>query len=165
MKSLKFILIGSVAFTSFVATADMKSDWQKKLDTYCAAMRRKDLKACTAIIKDNFSPDFKYIPLKGKTIGLEEWLGEAKMEMQMTEKVTKMSYKIDSVKQTKDTAVMKTTLKFEGLVKMDPKSKAGVMTGASSSDQKMVKKGGKWWIVEIKETSGKSTYNGKPMDM
>jgi hypothetical protein len=142
-----------------------KSDWQKKLDNYCAAMRRKDLKACTAIIKDNFSPDFKYIPLKGKTIGLDEWLAEGKMEMQVTEKVTMMSYKINSVKQGKDSAVMKTTLKFEGMVKMDPKAKAGIMTGNSSSDQKMVKKDGKWWIVEIKETSGKATYNGKPMNM
>ena len=164
MKIKNLLMLGAVLILgTTTAFADLKSDWQKKLDAYVAAMKRKDLKACTAIINENFSPDFKYIPLKGKTIGINEWLDLGKMEIEMTEKVTTMVYKIDSVKMDKDSAIMKTTLKFKGTVKMDPKGKAGVMTGLSTSDQKMVKKGGKWWITEIKETTGKSTYNGKPM--
>ena len=164
MKSSKYILVAAsavlIASSSF---ADLKSDWQKKLDAYVAAMKKKDIKACTAIINENFSPDFKYIPMKGKTIGIKEWLDLGKMEIDMTEKVTTMTYKIDKVTMGKDSATMKTTLKFEGTVKMDPKAKAGVMKGSSTSDQKMVRKGGKWWITEIKSTSEKTTFNGKPM--
>ena len=164
MKARRFMMFGAVlVLGTSAAFADMKSDWQKKLDAYCAAMKRKDLKACTAIIKENFSPDFKYIPLKGKTIGLDEWLSLGKMEMDMTEKVTRMSYTIDKVTMGKDSATMKTTIKFGGIVKMDPTSKAGIMKGSSTSDQKMVKKGEKWWITEIKATSEKTTFNGKPM--
>ncbi len=163
MKSLKFIVIGAIVLAGTSAFADLKSDWQKKLDSYCAAMKKKDLKTCTAIIKENFAPEFKYVPMKGKPTGLDQWLAEAKMEMGMTEKVTAMAFTIDKVTMGKDSAVMKTTIKFEGTVKMDPKSKAGVMKGNSTADQKMVKKGGKWWITEIKVTSEKATYNGKPM--
>ena len=152
------LLLGTSA-----AFADMKSDWQKKLDAYCAAMKRKDVKACMAIVKDNFSPDFKYIPMKGKTIGLKEWLDQGKMEIEMTEKVKTMVFTIDKVTMGKDSAVMKTTIKFDGTVKMDPKAKAAVMKGTSTADQKMVKKGGKWWITEIKATSEKTTLDGKPM--
>ena len=160
------MMVGSViVLGTGTAMADMKSDWQKKLDAYCAAMKRKDLKTCTAIIKENFSPDFKYVPMKGKTIGMKEWIDLGKMEMDMTEKVTRMTYVIDSVKTGKDSAMMKTTLKFEGMVKMDPKTKAGTMKVSSTSDQKMVKKGGKWWITEIKATGEKTTFNGKPMTM
>ena len=163
MKAKNLLMLGAVfVLGTTTAFADMKSEWQKKLNAYCAAMKRKDLKACTAIIKENFSPDFKYIPLKGKTISLDEWLGEAKMEMQMTEKVSTMAFTIDKVTMGKDSAMMKTTIKFEGTVKMDPKAKAGTMKGNSSADQKMVKKGSKWWITEIKVTSEKTTFNGKP---
>ena len=164
MKAKNLLMFGAVLLLgTTTAFADLKSDWQKKLDAYVAAMKKKDLKACTVIINENFSPDFKYIPMKGKTIGIKEWLDLGKMEIGMTEKVTTMTYKIDKVTMGKNSAVMKTTIKFEGTVKMDPKAKAGVMKGTSTSDQKMVKKGGKWWITEIKSTSEKTTFNGKPM--
>jgi hypothetical protein len=163
MKSHGVVLILAGLLVTTSAFADLKTDWQKKMDMYCAAQKRKDVKGATAIIKENFAPEFKFIPLKGKAIGLSEWLAQGKMEIEMSETVKAMSITISDVKMGKDSAMMKTVVAFEGTVKMDPKAKAGVMKVSSTAEQKMVKKGGKWWIAEIRQIAEKATYNGKPM--
>ena len=160
------VLLGAAALLiTTSAFADLKSDWQKKMDNFCAAQKRKDVKTCVTIIKNEFAPEFKFIPLKGKSINLSEWIAQSKMEIEMSGKVKHFTITINKVTMGKGgtTATMTTTVSYQGTVKMDPKAKEQVMKVLSDAEQKMVKKGDKWWILEIKQKNEKATLDGKPM--
>jgi hypothetical protein len=106
-----------------------------------------------------------FIPTHGSSVNLTKWIADEKMQVAMTEEVKSVSLHIDSVKMGRGAASMKVTLIYEGMTKINPKGKAGLLKYIATSDQSMVKKGGKWWIVKMKEDNSKTFFNGKPLAM
>ncbi|MBS1704131.1 MAG: hypothetical protein JST12_20885 [Armatimonadetes bacterium] len=161
----KFVAVALVAVIAVPGFADMKSEWQKKYDAYCAASIKKDMKAVEKSLRAVFAEDFKFIPKKGETVNLKQWIEKEKTEASMTEKVNSFSIKIESLKEGKDTATMKVSIHFSGKVKMSPGAKtSNLLKFDGTADQKLVKRSGRWWVVEMKEGDMKTTLDGKPFD-
>jgi len=161
MNAKKLVVLGAVLIVAASATADLRSDTQKQFDTYCAAVKNMDGKEIEKVLRDICAPDFKFVPTKGPVVGLTEWIGWEKMQISMTQSVKAVSLHVDSMKMGKGTATMKITLKYEGMTKMDPKGKVGLLKYTATSDETMVRKDGKWWITEMKEDNSKTMFNGK----
>ena len=165
MNKFKSVIFGSLVILACSALADLKSDTQKKFDSYCVAVKKKDPKAIEKALRDNFAPDFKFVPKKGQPIDLDHWITDEKSMASMTESVKSVTIHIDNVKMGKGSATMKVTLSYEGVAKMDPKGKAGLLKYVAVSDSTMTQKNGKWWITKMKEDSSKTWFNGKPVAM
>jgi hypothetical protein len=148
-----------------MAMANLREDTQKQLNKYCMAVKAKDAKGIERVLRNNFAPDFMFIPTHGSSVNLTKWIADEKMQVAMTEEVKSVSLHIDSVKMGRGAASMKVTLIYEGMTKINPKGKAGLLKYIATSDQSMVKKGGKWWIVKMKEDNSKTFFNGKPLAM
>jgi hypothetical protein len=159
----KTIILGAALLMAATAVADFKSDTQKKFDKYCAAVKKKDAKGIEKALRATFAPEFKFVPKKGKSINLSVWIEHEKMQIHMTESVKAVSLHADSLKMGKGTATMQVTLSYEGMAKIDPKAKAGLLKFVATSDQTMVQKDGKWWVTEMREGTSKTWFNGKPV--
>ena len=165
MKTKMLWSFGAVVAIVGSVGADIKSDWQKILDSYCTAAKKKDLKTADKIVRANFSKDFKFVSSKGVTQNLEEWIKGGHDEMNMTSKVNTFSLHIDSLKPGKATSEMMMTITFAGMVQLDPKGKPGEMKYVGKSATTLTKSGSKWLISKIVEKSGNTTFNGKPLKM
>lgn len=159
----KLITLALVSALTISAFADLKSDTQKRFDKYCAASKKMDIKGVEKALRDTFAPDFKFTPKKGQGFGLAEWIEHEKMQMTMTESVKSVKLHIDKVTMGKGTATMKVSMSYEGMAKMDPKGKAGLLKYVATSDLTMVQKNSKWWVSEMKEDKSSGTFNGKPI--
>ncbi|MHB8635751.1 MAG: nuclear transport factor 2 family protein [Fimbriimonadaceae bacterium] len=162
MNSKRLVVIGAVLVAAASSMADLRSDTQKQFDKYCAAVKRKDGKGIEKVLRANFAPDFKFIPKKGKSVNLSQWIADERMMISVTQTVISVSLHVDSMKMGKGAAAMTITLRYAGMAKMDPKGKTGLLKYVATSAQTMVRKNGKWWITELKEGNSKSTFNGKP---
>lgn len=164
MKSLKFIVVGVIALAGTSAFADLKSDWQKVLDKYVALNKKRDIKGFDAMVMKTFTEDFKFTSKGGQTMSRQQWIDQSHMEMKGTGKITKILFHADSIKvMDKDKALCKVSIIFDGMVQMDPKAKPVMMKSTASTDQILVKKGGKWWLQSMTNTKEAMTVNGKPM--
>jgi hypothetical protein len=163
MNIKKLVMFGAVLLAAASSMADLRSDTQKQFDIYCAAVKNKDGKAIEKVLRHNFSPDFEFVPKKGKNVNLTKWIEDEKMMVSMTQTVTAVSVHVDSMKIGKGSATMKITLSYEGMAKIDPKGKTGLLKYVATSDQTMVQKNGRWWVTEMKEDRSKTFFNGKPV--
>ena len=167
MKSLKFILVGTIVLAAAAIHADIKSEWQKKLDTYCALFKKKDNKGMEAILKENFSPNFKFMPMKGqgKPMNLKEWIDAQRSQLKMMDKCSEFTIHIDKTFGGKNVFHMATTIHMVCTAKLDPKGKPGTIKSESMADQILLKEGDKWVVAAINVISDKMTFNGKPVKM
>lgn len=160
----RLVLVPSFLLLATTSFADLKSDWQKTLDKYVVLNKNRDMKGLDAFIKDNFAPDFKFTPKKGQSMNRDQWIKQTHEEANMTGKITKVVFHIDSVKMmSKEKGLCKVSIVFEGSVSMDPKGKPSTIRATSKTDQVMVMKGGKWWIQSMTNTEESLTMDGKPV--
>lgn len=162
----KLFVLGCASILVSSAFADLKSDWQKTLDSYCTLMVKKDTKGMETLIRANFTKDFKFVRADKKTmIGLNQWIEQEVAQTNQAQKIKKMSIEINSVKMGKNTAEMATTIGFEGIMKLDPKGKPGTLAGHGKGSMTLVQQGGKWKISRIDEGKTSMTFNGQAIKM
>lgn len=149
-----FLLAG----TSF---ADAKTDLQKKLDAYCAAVKKKDVKAVERILRDTLSPQFVYVSGAGRPFMFSDWIGLQKQQVTLMDKVTSMSIHIDSLKIVNGTAAMTTTSHFVGTIKDGPNMKPEARAFEGRSEQTLVKQRGKWLVTKMREARRGQTSSAK----
>jgi hypothetical protein len=163
LNTKRLVVLGALLAVASAALADLKSDTQKQFNKYCVAVKNKDAQGIEKVLRANFAPGFKFVPKQGNSMDLTKWIADEKMQISMTDTVKAVSLHIDSVKMGKGAATMKVTLNYEGMAKIDPKGKFGLLKYVATSDQTMVQKNGKWWITEMKEAGSKTYFNGKPL--
>ncbi|HLK15327.1 MAG TPA: hypothetical protein VKT78_11015, partial [Fimbriimonadaceae bacterium] len=91
MNTKKLALFGAILLAAASTMADLRSETQKRLNRYCVAVKRRDASGIERELRDIFAPDFKFIPKKGKSMGLSRWIADEKMMVSMTQSVKSVS--------------------------------------------------------------------------
>jgi len=161
MNSTRFLAIGGMFLVTSAAFAQTAADWQKKLDSYTSAYKRKDTKAMTAFVKANFSPDFRFIPLKGGPMKADQWLAKEIAQATMAEKTTVFDMKVQVAQNSAIYATCLTANRLTAQTKMEPNGKVGVYDFSYKGTVQADLKNGKVLIHYIRVISGKKTFDGK----
>ncbi|MEI7985346.1 MAG: hypothetical protein WCI55_06930 [Armatimonadota bacterium] len=161
MNSTRFLAVGGMLLVTSAAFAQTAADWQKKLDSYTAAYKRKDTKAMTAFVKANFGPDFRFIPLKGGPINADQWLAKEIAQATMAEKTTVFDMKVQVAQNSAAYATAITSNRLTAQTKMEPNGKVGIFDFAYKGTVQADLKNGKVIIHYIRVISGKKTFDGK----
>jgi hypothetical protein len=148
----------------FDESASLQSHINSVMGQYASAFRKKDAAACEKIIRANFATDYKSTDMKGKTIGLDEWITQDKQHMAMTKTVKSIHLSMGDVKVKGNMATGKGTFHLSALVgdEKDPK-KTHKLEIQSKWNCTLKKVGKKWWVSEDKATMEKELLDGKPM--
>ena len=161
MNLQRLIAPSVLALAASAAFADDKEDWQKRLDVYTTAFKKKDTKAMAAWAKANCDPTFKFIPLKAGPLGLDDWIKQESAMATAAEKTTVYEMHVDVAKATNVYANAMTTNHFAAMTKMD--GKVGLYKYDFSAVVQSSIKNGKRVITFLHIISGKKTFNGKTL--
>lgn len=161
MNSKRFLTFGIALLASASVFAQSAADWQKMLDSYTSAYKRKDVKAMTAFVKNNFGPDFRFIPLKGGPINAEQWLAKEIAQSTMAVKTTVFDMKVQVAQNSNVYATALTANRLTAQTKMEPNGKVGIYDFSFKGTVQADLKNGKMVIHYIRVISGKKTFDGK----
>jgi hypothetical protein len=161
MNSIRLLALGTALLVSSAVFAQTKEEWQKKLDSYTSAYKRKDAKAMTAFVKANFSPDFRFIPLKGGPITADQWLAKEIAQATMADKTTVFDMKVQVAQNSAIYASCMTANRLTAQTKMEPNGKVGIYDFNYKGTVQANLKNGKVVITYIRVISGKKTFDGK----
>ncbi|MEI7985902.1 MAG: nuclear transport factor 2 family protein [Armatimonadota bacterium] len=160
MKLFSVIVVG-VSFAA-ISSADLKSEINSMNSKIHLAMKKGDMKTCSAIMKAGVTKDFKYIE-GGKTMTFDQMMEQMKASMSMM-KLTKVSTSIVSLKEKGGMGTSVEKHVMEGtMTGPDKKSHTMSFSGNSTNTYRKV---GKAWMLSVMSW-GKNTMmmDGKPMDM
>ena len=160
-RTLSTSILGICAVFAFAATA--QDEWTSLGNQYAKAELNKDTKAMTKMIKEHFSPDLKYIPLRGPTINRDGFIKNELTQLQGVQKYTKVEIKMLRFVEKGDKATSDCEVHLAGLVDMGQGQKPGNLKVDATLKFKFARKGGKWWATEMKEVTTKAFMNGKPI--
>jgi hypothetical protein len=161
MNSKRLLAIGAALFATSAVYAQTVAEWQAKLDSYTSAYKRKDTKAMTAFVKANFSPDFRFIPLKGGPMTADQWLAKEIAQSTMATKTTVFDMHVDTAQNSKIYATCITSSHLTAQTKMDANGKVGIFDFNYKGTVQADLKNGKVVIHYIRVISGKKTFDGK----
>lgn len=161
VKTFSTTMIGLCAVFAFAATA--KDEWTSLANKYAKAELNKDTKAITKMIKEHFSPDLKYIPLRGATLNRDGFIKAELAQLQGIQKFNKVEIKMLRFVEKGNAATSDCTVHIDGLVDMGKGQKPGKLVVDAAVKFKYARKEGKWWATEMKEVSSNATMNGKPV--
>jgi hypothetical protein len=161
MNSTRLLALGTALLVSSSVFAQSVAEWQKKLDSYTAAYKRKDTKAMTAFVKAHFGPDFRFIPLKGGPIKADQWLAKEIAQATMAEKTTVFDMKVQVAQNSALYATCLTSNRLTAQTKMEPNGKVGIYDFSYKGTVQADLKNGKVIIHYIRVISGKKTFDGK----
>lgn len=160
-RTLSTSILGICAVFAFAATA--QDEWTSLANKYAKAELNKDAKAMTKMIKEHFSPDLKYIPLRGATLNRDGFIKAELVQLQGIQRFSKVEIKMLRFVEKGNTATSDCTVHMAGLVDMGKGQKPGILVVDAAVKFKFARKGGKWWATEMKEISTDATMNGKPV--
>ncbi len=155
-------LLALAAF-AVAGPTQVEKEWSALLSAYSKLELAKDAKGMAKIVNEHFSPELKYIPLKGAAMDHKAFL---QSEMDLVKSVVKFSsvaIKVSHFAVKGNSATSDCQFHFAGLMMMPKGQKPGKLVGDGTLKMTYTLKGGKWWVAEMKEVTNKVLLNGKPM--
>lgn len=168
MKRINLSLMAVFALAT-VALADeaatLKKWMQDGMNATAKAVMKKDMASAEKQIRASFAKDYKGTDSQGRTVSLEEWLKEMKTQVSMTKRIDKMNLSVKSIKVTGNKATSEEATEIV-MVMDNPQTKKEMQIRIlQSSESKLEKRSGKWWVVASKDKSTKTWVDGKEVKM
>lgn len=162
MKALVSLTI-AVCLASVSYAGNLRSEIVAMNAKVAKLMKAKDMDGFSKLLKPKVTADFKHVE-SGRSMGFDQMVAEMKQGFKMMEKITEVSTKIISLKESGNTAtckgqhVMKATMKGTDKV---PHTMSFI--GVSTDVYKKVN--GVWKLASMTWGEQKMLMDGKPMDM
>ena len=146
-----------------LSQADLRSDLETARRKQEKATMAKDMKGAEAVMKENLTPDFKYVQ-GTKTQDAKTYIMNFTATLAMMEKITSSSQRILSLKESGSKGSGMIELKMVGTMKgPDKKPHAIDWTGNFAEEYRKV--GGKWKTSKMVQGKQKFLMDGKPVNM
>lgn len=158
------LLAGAIAVMAEDA-ASVKKWIQGAMNSYAAAVKKKDIPLIEKLAKQYFHEDFVSHEKNGTKVTRDQMLSQMKANMGMVKSVDKCDVVCKSVKVSGNTATadesMAMTMTFAS---PDAKAKPMKMDFMQTWTATYVKEGGKWRCKKTVTKTEKMMMNGKPFD-
>lgn len=162
MKALTSIVIG-VCLAAGVQAGGLRSEIETMNAKVAKLMKAKDMDGFSKLLKPKVTSDFKHVE-SGRSMGFDQMVTEMKQGFKMMEKITEVSTKIISLKETGNTATCKGQHVMKAVMKgTDKVPHTMSFVGVSTDVYKKVN--GVWKMASMTWSDQKMLMDGKPMDM
>jgi hypothetical protein len=170
MKFPHFLLAAAVLALSVPSVsqsgeaAKVSADINAAMNRYESYLRKKDAKGVEATIRSMFAKEFKDTGLNGRTITLEQFVAQQKMNVATLKSISNLDVKMADVKINGAEGKGKGSLILEAVIfEPNNQKKTHKLKVQSIWNSTFRKVGGKWWIVADKTTHEKVWMDGKPV--
>jgi 23S rRNA pseudoU1915 N3-methylase RlmH len=159
----KIAILAILVATAAVGTAQSLKSYAESMDKKLnAVMMKKDIDGFVKIVKPMVTKDFKYVE-NGQTMNFDAMVSMMRQGMGMLEKMTKVSSKILSCKESGNNGVIMSSHMSEGIM-TGPDKKKHTMGFTGKSKDIYVKMKGKWMLKSMTWTESVMTMDGKKVD-
>lgn len=166
-----YILVATAALALSVSSisqsgeaAKLSADINAAMNRYESYLRKKDAKGVETTIRSMFAKEFKDTGLTGRTLNLEQFVAQQKMNVATLKSISNLDVKMGDVKVKGSEGSGKGSLVLEAVIfEPNNQKKTHKLKVQSNWNSTFKKVDGKWWIVADKTTSEKVWMNGKPV--
>jgi hypothetical protein len=156
-------LVLSTFVVSSLSYADSLKSTATRLGTQASvALKNKDIKGFTAILRKNTTPDFKYVEANN-SMTLDQMLGVMKGQFAAMKTVKSASSKLLRCVEHGKTGITATTHSITAMI-TGPDRKLHLLVASGDSKDTWVKVGGAWKMSVMLWGKQKMTMDGKPFN-
>jgi len=166
-----YILVATSALALSVSSisqsgeaAKLSAEINAAMNRYETYLKKKDAKGVEATIRSMFAKEFKDTGLNGRTLTLEQFVAQQKMNVATLKSVSNLDVKMADVKVNGAAGSGKGSMILEAMIfEPNDQKKTHKLKVQAKWNSTFKKVGGKWWIVADKTTHEKVWMDGKPV--